>query len=92
MTSRQADPARHPEECSDDDPSADDIYDVGTLANVLQLLKLPDGTVKVLVEGGDRVRDRALHRAHRLPSRPISPTVLVDDEGEEARWRRWPAR
>jgi ATP-dependent Lon protease len=35
----------------DDDPEPDAIYDVGTLANVLQLLKLPDGTVKVLVEG-----------------------------------------
>ncbi len=36
---------------ADDDPEPDAIYDVGTLANVLQLLKLPDGTVKVLVEG-----------------------------------------
>src|SRR5712691_5177851 len=34
---------------SDDDPSTDSIYEVGTLASVLQLLKLPDGTVKVLV-------------------------------------------
>ncbi|WP_298257075.1 endopeptidase La [uncultured Litoreibacter sp.] len=41
---------------SQDDPSADDIYEVGVLANVLQLLKLPDGTVKVLVEGHSRVR------------------------------------
>jgi len=40
---------------SDDDPGKDDIYGVGTLANVLQMLKLPDGTVKVLVEGSDRV-------------------------------------
>lgn len=39
---------------SDDDPAADDIYTVGTLATVLQLLKLPDGTVKVLVEGARR--------------------------------------
>ncbi len=38
-----------------DDPSLDDIYRVGTLATILQLLKLPDGTVKVLVEGSDRV-------------------------------------
>ncbi|MGB0261963.1 MAG: LON peptidase substrate-binding domain-containing protein, partial [Henriciella sp.] len=37
---------------SADDPSAADIYEVGTVASVLQLLKLPDGTVKVLVEGG----------------------------------------
>jgi ATP-dependent Lon protease len=37
-----------------DDPSADDIYRVGTLSTILQLLKLPDGTVKVLVEGKSR--------------------------------------
>ena len=39
---------------ADDDPSIDDIYSVGTIANILQLLKLPDGTIKVLVEGYDR--------------------------------------
>ena len=41
-------------DASQDDPSADDIYRVGTVSTVLQLLKLPDGTVKVLVEGGRR--------------------------------------
>lgn len=40
----------------EDDPAQDGIYKTGVLANVLQLLKLPDGTVKVLVEGRDRVR------------------------------------
>ena len=40
----------------EDDPAQDGIYTTGVLANVLQLLKLPDGTVKVLVEGRDRVR------------------------------------
>jgi ATP-dependent Lon protease len=39
-----------------DDPSTSDIYTVGTIGTVLQLLKLPDGTVKVLVEGGQRAR------------------------------------
>ena len=39
---------------SADDPSIDDIYSVGTVANILQLLKLPDGTIKVLVEGASR--------------------------------------
>src|SRR5438094_10094438 len=43
---------------SDDDPSPDSIYETGTLASVLQLLKLPDGTVKVLVEGLERARVR----------------------------------
>jgi len=38
-----------------DDPQPNDLHEVGTLATILQLLKLPDGTVKVLVEGGDRV-------------------------------------
>ncbi|MDE4275639.1 endopeptidase La [Phaeobacter gallaeciensis] len=41
---------------SEDDPESDGIYRVGVLANVLQLLKLPDGTVKVLVEGQTRVK------------------------------------
>ena len=39
-----------------DDPTSADIYQVGTIGTVLQLLKLPDGTVKVLVEGGQRAR------------------------------------
>ncbi len=38
-----------------DDPGADDLYSIGTLGNILQLLKLPDGTIKVLVEGGSRL-------------------------------------
>jgi len=49
LLSSQIDPA-------DDDPTAEGIYRTGALANVLQLLKLPDGTVKVLVEGVARVR------------------------------------
>jgi ATP-dependent Lon protease len=39
-----------------DDPGAADLYEIGTLAHILQLLKLPDGTIKVLVEGMERVR------------------------------------
>ncbi|WP_224815088.1 endopeptidase La [Hasllibacter sp. MH4015] len=49
LLSSQRDPA-------EDDPGPEGIYDMGVLANVLQLLKLPDGTVKVLVEGRRRVR------------------------------------
>ncbi|HEY4545701.1 MAG TPA: endopeptidase La [Pedomonas sp.] len=41
---------------ADDDPGQKELYEVGTLANVLQLLKLPDGTVKVLVEGKERAK------------------------------------
>ncbi len=43
-------------DASDNDPSPNDIYEVGVIASVLQLLKLPDGTVKVLVEGERRAR------------------------------------
>ncbi|MCG8382927.1 MAG: endopeptidase La, partial [Gammaproteobacteria bacterium] len=39
-----------------EDPGSDDVHDVGTVSTVLQLLKLPDGTIKVLVEGENRVR------------------------------------
>ena len=39
-----------------DSPTVDEIYRVGTVSTILQLLKLPDGTVKVLVEGGQRAR------------------------------------
>jgi len=49
LLSSQIDPTQ-------DDPQADGIFKAGVLANVLQLLKLPDGTVKVLVEGRSRVR------------------------------------
>ena len=45
---------------SEDDPSVEDIYEIGTIATILQLLKLPDGTVKVLVEGEDRAELKAL--------------------------------
>ncbi|MDD5576783.1 MAG: LON peptidase substrate-binding domain-containing protein, partial [Acidithiobacillus sp.] len=41
---------------ADDDPQPENIYRIGTLATILQLLKLPDGTVKVLVEGTDRAK------------------------------------
>ena len=43
-------------DASQDEPDVDDIYDIGTVSTVLQLLKLPDGTVKVLVEGVQRAR------------------------------------
>ncbi|MBC92407.1 MAG: endopeptidase La [Rhodospirillaceae bacterium] len=41
---------------SQDDPSTEDLYEVGTIGTILQLLKLPDGTVKVLVEGSERAK------------------------------------
>ncbi|MDX8401737.1 MAG: endopeptidase La [Mariprofundaceae bacterium] len=44
-----------------DDPTGEDLFEVGTLGHILQLLKLPDGTIKVLVEGGARVRVSGVH-------------------------------
>ena len=43
-----------------DDPEADDLYDIGVIASVLQLLKLPDGTVRVLVEGQERASVKSM--------------------------------
>jgi ATP-dependent Lon protease len=48
-----------------DDPGFEDLYQVGTLSNILQLLKLPDGTVKVLVEGGQRSNVESYRLADR---------------------------
>ena len=63
---------------------------VGTLATVLQLLKLPDGTVKVLVEGTRARRDHALHRERRAISRPRSSASprRVGDRGRDRGARR----
>lgn len=44
-----------------DEPTEEDLYSIGTVATILQLLKLPDGTVKVLVEGKSRAKLTALH-------------------------------
>jgi ATP-dependent Lon protease len=43
-------------DAAQDDPGAGDMYEIGTISSILQLLKLPDGTMKVLVEGGERAR------------------------------------
>ena len=65
----------------DDDPSPDDIYKIGTLATVLQLLKLPDGTVKVLVEGIDRARLGNFTTRDDLFE--ATATVMRDDDGDQ---------
>ena len=66
---------------SQDDPSADDIYRVGTVSTILQLLKLPDGTVKVLVEGGRRARITGFKEVEAYFEAHVAP--LVDKEGDE---------
>jgi len=66
-----------------DDPKADDLYRIGTVATILQLLKLPDGTVKVLVEGVDRARIEKLHAGEYYSSdATLSPDVEAYDERE----------
>ncbi len=77
-----------------DDPKADGIYRTGVLASVLQLLKLPDGTVKVLVEGRARVRitgfvenasyfEAQAERLTETPGDPDSVTALVRSVAQE---------
>ena len=65
---------------SDDDPAAEAIFSVGTLATVLQLLKLPDGTVKVLVEGAARAGIRGYTRLDEYYE--ADAEVLQDDAGD----------
>nr|WP_321509312.1 endopeptidase La [uncultured Celeribacter sp.] len=64
-----------------DDPDVDGIFRVGVLANVLQLLKLPDGTVKVLVEGETRVRLTEFHDNEAFFEAQIEP--LEETSGEQ---------
>ncbi|WP_421709867.1 endopeptidase La [Algihabitans sp.] len=64
-----------------DDPSPSDIYQVGTVGTVLQLLKLPDGTVKVLVEGGQRARIARFGDNDEFFQ--AYAEVLEDDRGDE---------
>jgi ATP-dependent Lon protease len=66
---------------SDDDPATDSIYETGTLASVLQLLKLPDGTVKVLVEGAARAK--VLRYTDRAEYFEADALVLADTSGEQ---------
>ncbi|MFZ0122801.1 MAG: LON peptidase substrate-binding domain-containing protein, partial [Xanthobacteraceae bacterium] len=66
---------------SDDDPPTDAIYGVGTLASVLQLLKLPDGTVKVLVEGAARATVKQY--TDRTDYYEADAVVLADFSGDQ---------
>ena len=56
-----------------DEPSAEDLYDIGSVATVLQMLKLPDGTVKVLVEGTQRARIVSINDAGDYLSADATP-------------------
>ena len=66
---------------SDDDPATDSIFSVGTLASVLQLLKLPDGTVKVLVEGAARAQVKRY--TDREEYFEAEAEVIADSSGDQ---------
>ena len=69
-----------------DDPGQADLYQIGTLSTILQMLKLPDGTIKVLVEGGDRVTVDSLLETNEYYSAAIKvleKSALVDDREAE---------
>ena len=66
-----------------DEPSVTDMFDVGCISTILQMLKLPDGTVKVLVEGQQRAVGRGMHidstaAGRRLPRAVDVELVLAD--------------
>src|SRR5262245_60761956 len=61
-----------------DDPTPQDMYDIGCVSSILQMLKLPDGTVKVLVEGGTRAR---LGRVTDLKTHWVADATPVPSEG-----------
>jgi ATP-dependent Lon protease len=71
-----------------DDPGPEDLYRIGSIANILQMLKLPDGTVKVLVEGSQRARlheitDVKTH--YTVTVTPVAPDTATDHETEAMR-------
>jgi ATP-dependent Lon protease len=74
---------------ADDEPDPDGIHSLGVIASVLQLLKLPDGTVKVLVEGGSRVRITGFGAQEEYYEAMVEPVEeeLADDEEIEALMR-----
>jgi ATP-dependent Lon protease len=69
-----------------DDPSAKDLYQIGTLSTILQMLKLPDGTIKVLVEGGNRVSVKSILETNEYFSastQVLEKAILVEDREAE---------
>ncbi|HEU4967624.1 endopeptidase La, partial [Sphingomonas sp.] len=70
---------------ANDDPDRDDLYDLGVIATVLQLLKLPDGTVRVLVEGKQRASLDSLERDGEHMAATVTLIDEQDSESVEAR-------
>ncbi|MGE0311580.1 MAG: endopeptidase La [Lautropia sp.] len=69
---------------SEDDPSAADIYTIGCVSNILQLLKLPDGTVKVLIEGAERARIARIDAGPEHFTCDLEPIASDDTESPES--------
>ncbi len=70
---------------AEDDPSADDLFDIGVTAQIMQLLKLPDGTVRVLVEGKQRAKLSELHdRGDNYVEASVALIEEATAEGPEA--------
>jgi ATP-dependent Lon protease len=70
---------------AEDDPGKDDLYDIGVTATIMQLLKLPDGTVRVLVEGKQRAQLRDLvEHGNEYVEAAVSVVVEQNAEGPEA--------
>ncbi|MGE0595510.1 MAG: endopeptidase La [Hyphomonadaceae bacterium] len=72
-------------DASEDEPSTDRIYTIGTVASVIQLLKLPDGTVRVLVEGGERARIVGFRDNESHFEAEIEPLEDINEDTPEAR-------
>ncbi|MBU6271582.1 MAG: LON peptidase substrate-binding domain-containing protein, partial [Betaproteobacteria bacterium] len=68
---------------SKDEPSPEDIYEIGCVSNILQMLKLPDGTVKVLVEGATRARITAITDGESHFSCALEPVDVVGEGSPE---------
>lgn len=66
-----------------DEPSADDLYSIGCVANILQMLKLPDGTIKVLVEGVQRAHVRQVEDIGTHFAAVAQPIVVAQQESAE---------
>ncbi|MBS1187818.1 MAG: DNA-binding protein [Burkholderiaceae bacterium] len=67
-----------------DEPTASDIYEIGCVANILQMLKLPDGTVKVLVEGVQRARILHISDLETHFMADLEPIESIDEQEPEA--------
>ena len=66
-----------------DEPSAEDLYEIGCIANILQMLKLPDGTIKVLVEGVQRGRVDSVEDLRSVFVAKVTPVPMPETDNNE---------